>query len=144
MRRSGVHGKGVFALQDLVAGTRLIEYRGERISWEEAQRRHPQHPQDPNHTLYFHLDDGQVIDANHGGNSARWINHACAPNCEVQEERGRIFIHALRDIHAGEELHYDYGLVVEERYTAKLRAEYPCHCGAPACRGTLLAPKRRR
>ncbi len=144
VRQSGVHGKGVFANVPLRAGQRLIEYTGQVISWDEAQRRHPHDPADPNHTFYFHIDDGRVIDALYGGNSSRWINHSCAPNCEAEETpEGRVFIRALRDIAAGEELFYDYGLMVDERYTPKLKAEYACHCGAPGCRGTLLAPKRR-
>ena len=143
-RRSGVHGKGVFAVQDLAEGETLIEYVGEIISWAEAQARHPHDPQQPNHTFYFHIDEHRVIDALFGGNSSRWINHACNPNCEASEEDGRIFIKALRNIPAGEELNYDYGLIIEARYTAKLKAEYPCWCGAPNCRGTLLAPKRGR
>jgi len=143
-RRSGVHGKGVFAVQDLAAGETLIEYVGERISWDEAQERHPHDPADPNHTFYFHIEDGSVIDALYGGNSSRWINHSCNPNCIADEENGRVFIKALRDIRAGEELNYDYGLMVDERYTAKLKAEYPCWCGGKDCRGTLLAPKRGR
>ena len=143
-RRSGVHGKGVFALQDLAEGETLIEYVGEVISWAEAQARHPHDPQQPNHTFYFHIDEHRVIDALFGGNSSRWINHACEPNCEAAEEDGRVFIRALRNIDAGEELNYDYGLIIEARYTARLKAEYPCWCGAPSCRGTLLAPKRGR
>ena len=143
-RRSGVHGKGVFALQDIAEGETIIEYVGEIISWDEAQDRHPHDPADPNHTFYFSLEDGRVIDALHGGNSSRWINHSCQPNCEADERDGRIFIKALRDIRRGEELNYDYGLIIEERYTARLKAEYPCHCGSVQCRGTLLAPKRRR
>ena len=143
-RRSGVHGKGVFAVHDLAEGETLIEYVGEVISWAQAQARHPHDPQDPNHTFYFHIDEHRVIDALFGGNSSRWINHACNPNCEASEEDGRIFIKALRNIPAGEELNYDYGLIIEARYTAKLKAEYPCWCGAPNCRGTLLAPKRGR
>ena len=78
------------------------------------------------------------------GNSARWINHSCDPNCEADEEGGRVFIKALRNIRAGEELSYDYGLIIDEPYTKKLKAEYPCWCGSRQCRGTLLAPKRRR
>ena len=142
-RRSGVHGKGVFALQDIAAGETLIEYVGEIVSWDEAQDRHPHDPANPNHTFYFHVDEDRVIDALHGGNSSRWINHSCDPNCEADEVDGRIFIKTLRDIAAGEELNYDYGLVIEERYTPKLKAEYPCWCGSANCRGTLLAPKRR-
>lgn len=143
-RRSGVHGKGVFAVQDIAEGETLIEYVGEVISWAEAQARHPHNPADPNHTFYFHIDENHVIDALFGGNSSRWINHACAPNCEAEEKNGRIFIKALRNISAGEELNYDYGLIIDERYTAKLKAEYPCWCGSDNCRGTLLAPKRGR
>jgi hypothetical protein len=143
VRRSAVHGKGVYAVQDIAAGDTLIEYVGEIITWEEAQARHPHDPKNPNHTFYFHIDESRVIDALYGGNSSRWINHSCDPNCEADERDGRIFIKALRDIPAGEELNYDYGLIIEERYTKKLKAEYPCWCGAASCRGTLLAPKRR-
>lgn len=143
VRRSGIHGKGVYAVQDIAAGEALIEYLGEIINWEEAQARHPHDPANPNHTFYFHIDESRVIDALHGGNSSRWINHACDPNCEAHERDGRVFIRALRDIVCGEELNYDYGLIIEERYTKKLKAEYPCWCGSARCRGTLLAPKRR-
>ena len=145
VRRSGVHGKGVFATIDLAAGETLIEYTGERIDWDEAQRRHPHDPAQPNHTFYFDTEGGQVIDGGVGGNSSRWINHSCAPNCEAEEdERQRVFIRTLRDIAAGEELFFDYGLVVDEPYTKQLKAEYACHCGSPNCRGTMLAPKRRQ
>ena len=143
VRRSGVHGKGVFALQDIAEGETIIEYVGEVISWEEAQERHPHDPNDPNHTFYFHVNEDKVIDALYGGNSSRWINHSCDPNCEADEENDRIFIKALRNIQAGEELNYDYGLIIDEPYTKKLKAEYPCWCGAKNCRGTLLSPKRR-
>ncbi len=142
-RRSGVHGKGVFAVQDIAEGETIIEYVGEVISWQEAQDRHPHDPKDPNHTFYFSLDDGShVIDAKHGGNASRWINHACEPNCEADETEGRVFIKALRKLKPGEELFYDYGLVINERYTAKLKKEYECRCGAKSCRGTMLTPKR--
>jgi SET domain-containing protein len=138
-RRSGVHGKGVFALVDIPAGERIIEYVGEIISWDEAQRRHPHDPTQPNHTFYFHLDDEHVIDALHGGNSSRWINHSCDPNCEADEDGGRVFIKSLRPIAAGEELNYDYGLVIDEPLTPELKADYPCWCGSANCRGTLLS-----
>jgi uncharacterized protein len=143
-RRSGVHGKGVFAVQDLAEGETIIEYVGEIIKWKEAQRRHPHDPNDPNHTFYFHIDKKHVIDALYGGNSSRWINHSCDPNCEADEDGGRVFIKALRNIAAGEELNYDYGLIIDEKYTKELKAEYPCWCGASNCRGTLLAPKKKK
>ena len=142
-RRSGVHGKGVFALQALAAGETLLEYVGEVITWPEALRRHPHDPQQPNHTFYFHLGDKHVIDGNVGGNSSRWINHSCKPKCEADDDGGRVFIKALRNIKAGQELFYDYGLIIDARHTKKLLAEFPCWCGAKKCRGTLLAPKEK-
>jgi uncharacterized protein len=138
-RRSGVHGNGVFAVQDIAEGETLIEYKGELITWEEALRRHPHDPSQPNHTFYFHIDDERVIDGGVNGNAARWINHSCEPNCEADEQGGRIFIKALRNIAAGEELSYDYGLIIDEPLTKKLKAEFPCWCGSDQCRGTLLA-----
>lgn len=140
-RRSGVHGNGVFAVQDIAEGETLIEYKGEIISWKEALRRHPHDPTQPQHTFYFHVDDDRVIDGNVDGNASRWINHSCEPNCEADEQNGRVFIKALRNIAAGEELSYDYGLIIDEPYTKKLLSEFPCWCGSADCRGTLLAPK---
>ena len=142
VRRSGVHGKGVFALQPIKRGELVIEYIGRIISWKKAQDLPPLNPDEPNHTFFFQIDGGKVIDAAVGGNAARWINHSCAPNCEAEEDEGRVFIKALRDIKPGEELNYNYGLIIEERYTPKLKKEFECRCGAPRCRGTLLAPKR--
>lgn len=143
VRRSGVHGRGVYAIDYIQAGETLIEYTGERISWDAAMDRHPHDPTQPNHTFYFHIETGEVIDALHGGNSSRWINHSCEPNCEADETAdGRVFIKALRDLLPGEELFYDYGLIIDERYTPKLKKEFACYCGSADCRGTMLAPKR--
>jgi SET domain-containing protein len=144
VRDSGIHGKGVYAIRPIKAGQRVLEYKGEIITWEEALERHPHDPEQPNHTFYFHLDDGHVIDGKHQGNSAKWVNHACEPNMEAEQKGNRVFLHALRDIHPGEELFFDYGLVIDARLTAKLKKEYACWCGTPSCRGTMLAPKRRR
>src|SRR5205809_1865336 len=119
VRRSGIHGKGVFALKPIPEGTRIIEYTGDVITWKEAQRAHPHDPDDPNHTFYFHIDDKHVIDGGDGGNAARWINHGCEPNCEADEVGSRVFIKALRDIAPGEELNYDYGLILEGKHTKK-------------------------
>jgi SET domain-containing protein len=142
VRPSGVHGKGVFALSDIEPGERIIEYKGELITWPQALERHPHDPSDPNHTFFFHIDESRVIDGGVQGNDARWINHACEPNCEAEQVGARVYIRALQPIAAGQELFYDYGLVMDARYTAKLKKEFACHCGAPGCRGTMLAPKR--
>jgi uncharacterized protein len=142
VRRSGVHGKGVFAVAPIAKGERLIEYVGEIITWVAAQKRHPHDPSQPNHTFFFHIDEKHVIDAAVGGNAARWINHACEPNCKAEEIDGRIFIEAQEDIQPGDELFYDYGLVIDERYTPALKKEYECRCGSPRCRRTMLSKKR--
>ena len=144
VRRSGVHGKGVFAVRDIAQGETLIEYVGEIIDWEQAKERHPHDPRNPQHTFYFQVSETHVIDARVGGNSSRWINHACSPNCEADEQDGHVFIRTLRDVRAGEELSYDYGLVIEERHSAQLKTQYACRCGTERCRGTLLAPRRGR
>ena len=144
VRDSGIHGKGVYAVRPIQAGERVLEYKGEIITWEEALERHPHDPDQPNHTFYFHLDDGHVIDGKYLGNSAKWINHACEPNLEAEQIGNRVFLSALHDISPGEELFFDYGLVIDARMTAKLKKEYACWCGADTCRGTMLAPKSRR
>ena len=142
VRRSGVHGRGVFAVQPIRAGETIIEYTGEIISWDEALRRHPHDPSDPHHTFYFHVDDGTVIDAARGGNSSRWINHSCEPNCESDERDGRVYIKALRDLAPGEELSYDYRLTIDERMTPRLKRDYACRCSSAHCRGTMLSRRR--
>ena len=141
VRRSKLHGNGVFAARKIPAGTRIIEYGGKRISAKEADRRHPTNPDDPFHTFFFALSCGKVIDGGNRGTDARWINHSCAPNCETQENSAgtRVYIMALRDITAGEELFYDYGLVMEGKITKKLQKQYQCLCGSDDCRHTMLA-----
>lgn len=146
VRNSRIHGRGIYAGRKLAAGERIVEYKGERITWKEADRRPPSDPDDPNHTFFFSLSDGRtVIDAGRGGNAARWMNHSCDPNCETEEtEDGRVFIQAVRDIRRGEELNYDYGLIIDERITPTLKKAYLCRCGSPNCRGTMLNLKRRK
>ena len=126
-------------MSPIASGERIIEYTGELIDWVEAMRRHPHNPNDPHHTFYFQIDERRVIDAMHGGNSARWINHSCHPNCEAVQVGDRVFIHALRSIRVGTEINYDYGLVIEEPLTPELKLEFACRCGSRNCRGTMLA-----
>lgn len=142
VRRSGIHGRGVFALTDVPKGTRLIEYTGVRMSHGEADERYGDMHDGNAHTMLLAVDDNVVIDATKWGSSARWINHSCAPNCDAIEDNGRVFIETRRAVRAGEELAYDYELIVEERYTAKLKREHACCCGARRCRGTMLGRKR--
>lgn len=139
VRGSEIHGRGVFARKKIRKGTVLIEYKGRRRSWDEAMERPDSDPDDPAHTMLFELNDGRVIDARTGGNAARWINHSCDPNCRTfEDEDGRVFIEAKRKIGPGEELCYDYRLVIEGRLNKRERAMYACRCGSRKCRGSLL------
>lgn len=148
-RRSRIHGNGVFAVADIPAGTRLVEYRGLRRRHEEADALYGD-DLETGHTFLFTLNDDYLIDANLRGNVARWINHSCAPNCQavLEEAKGtdrsadRVFIEALRDIAAGEELTYNYGIRLAVPHTARLKRQWACRCGATECTGTMLQPKR--
>lgn len=133
VRESGVHGRGVYAAQFISKGARIIEYTGERVCWEAAPD-----DNDP-HTFNFGLENGEVINPQIGGNEARWINHSCDPNCEAIEEDDRIFIYAMRNIHADEELVYDYAMEIDEPITQASKKKFACYCGASRCRGTMLA-----
>jgi SET domain-containing protein len=145
VKQSSVHGKGVFAVTDIAKNTQIIEYTGDRISWKQAVKRHPHDPAQPTHTFYFGLDDGSVIDALFGGNASMWINHSCKPNCKAIEEdvgkKSGVFLYAKKNIKAGEELFYDYGLSIEGKITKALKKDYQCHCGHKNCRGTMLSLK---
>ena len=140
VRGSRIHGKGVYAAVALRKGARIIEYKGKLIPEAVADRRYGD--DEGNHTFLFLLESGMVIDACRGGNSARWINHSCDPNCEPIEDGNKLYIHALRNIKAGDELSYEYNLIVEERYTPALKKMYACGCGSKQCRGTFLGEKR--
>jgi uncharacterized protein len=142
VRRSAIHGRGVFALTTLPKGTCIAEYKGRRTSWDEATARPDSDLNNAAHTFLFGLEDGRVIDARIGGNAARWINHSCEPNCEAfEDEAKRIFVETLRTIRPGEELTYDYRLAVEGPMSKREKAQYVCRCGARTCRGSLLGDR---
>ncbi len=151
VRQSGIHGKGVFAIEAIAKGERIVRYKGRLRSHAEIDARYGD-IDDDGHTFLFTLNEKYVVDANKDGNAARWINHSCRPNCEavVHEHPGgkagkdRIWIEALRDIAPGEELSYNYGIVLDRPHTAKEKKLWACRCGVPECTGTLLQPKRRR
>jgi SET domain-containing protein len=143
VRNSDIHGRGVFAARTIRKGVRVIEYKGQRTSWDEALKRPDSDPDNPFHTFFFSLDDGRVIDAGVRGNAARWINHSCQPNCEsIEDDDGHVYIWSKRRIEPGEELTYDYRLTVDEPLTKRERKYFECRCGTPRCRGTMLAKKK--
>lgn len=141
VRDSRLHGKGVFAVRRIPKGTRVIEYLGERVSHREADRRYGDRQPNDNHTFLFIVDTRTVIDAGINGNEARFMNHACEPNCESVIEDRRVFIDALRTIEPGEELTYDYQIQREADDPPDVDEIFACHCGFAGCRGTMLWPE---
>lgn len=151
VRRSAIHGTGVFAGTALDAEVELIEYKGRLISHAEADRRYGDSAEG-GHTFLFTLNDRFIIDGNREANSARWFNHSCDPNCiavivenaDGDPRRDKVVIETLRAVEAGDELTYDYGIVLEQPHTARMKRIWACRCGVPGCTGTMLKPKPRR
>ena len=136
VRRSGIHGEGVFATRVLRAGQKVGEYSGRRYPPDEADD-----AWDSGLTYLFGLSDGSTIDGAQEGNDTRHLNHACEPNVEAVEHRRRdgtlgLSLRTLRRVSRGEELFLDYALVIA---ASEHPADYPCACGGVACRGTMAA-----
>ena len=144
VRASPLHGLGVFAARRIPRGTRIIEYVGERVTHEEADHRYEHKKANDAHTFLFIVDAHTVIDAGVGGNEARFVNHACEPNCESVIESRRVFIDALRAIEPGEELTYDYQIAREPDDPPDVDAVFACRCGSKRCRGSMLWPPQYR
>jgi SET domain-containing protein len=139
VRGSDIHNKGVFAKKEIPKGTRVIEYIGEKITKAESERRADlplqRNKENPEFgaVYIFELNKRHDIDGYVPYNTARFINHSCAPNCETQNIRGHIWIIAIRDIPKGEELTYNYG------YDMENYEDHPCLCQADNCVGYILA-----
>ncbi len=147
VRESSIHNRGVFAAADLPAGTRIMEYVGERITKKESERRATELIERAKKTgeaavYIFTLNSRYDLDGAKGENPARYINHSCDPNCEAYIERGRIFIYSKKDIPKGAELTYNYGFDLDTW------DEHPCRCGEERCVGYIVDeqywPKLRR
>ena len=145
VRKSPIHGTGVFAARDIAAEEEIIEYAGRRLTHAQSDTIYPD---DDGHTFLFTLNDQYVIDASVDGNEARWINHSCEPNCEVwmvesddgDPARDFLVIQSIRAIRAGEELTYDYGITTDEPITEAVAALWACRCGSARCRGVMVEP----
>ena len=138
-KKSPIHGLGIFARTDIPQGTRIIEYVGEKITKAEAERRGPllieyakKHKQ-TGAVYLFVLNKKYDIDGHVSYNTAKYINHSCAPNCEVDIIRGHIWVIALRAIRKDEELFYNYG------YDLETYEEHNCYCKAKECPGFITA-----
>ncbi len=138
VRGSEIHGRGVYATTFIPKETKIIEYVGELISKEESESRgvsqHAKAIETGDAAVYiFTLSRNYDIDGNVPWNTARLINHSCAPNCEAWVVGRKIFIHSLCDINAGEELTFDYGFDVD------CYEDHLCLCGKDGCVGYIVA-----
>jgi hypothetical protein len=127
VRSSSIHAAGCYTTHPIRKGARVCEYDGRRLSKAVADQRYADRPV----TYLFTCAANTVID---GFGTAMFLNHCCDPNCEtVQEEDSRVYIIAIRNIAAGEELTYEYNLHDSDE------ADADCYCGARACRGTMFS-----
>jgi SET domain-containing protein len=115
-------------VEAIPAGKDILEYVGERITKEESRARC-----EAGNEFIFASDKEYDLDGSVEWNLARWLNHACAPNCAAEHADGRIWIVATRDIAPGEELTFNYGYDLDEY------RDHPCHCGAAGCIGYIVA-----
>jgi SET domain-containing protein len=141
VRNSEIHGRGVYAAEDIEKESQVIEYIGEYINKDESEKRawdqaaHAEETGDA--AVYiFTLDKKWDIDGNVPWNDARLINHSCDPNCEAWIEEDQIFIYSLRDIKKGEELTFDYGFDIE------CYEDHPCRCGSANCVGYIVSQEQ--
>jgi SET domain-containing protein len=142
--QSRIEGRGLFAKLRIPRGTRVIEYTGARVPITACLMAPVAVA--PERVYRFRLSASTSIDATRGGSDARFVNHSCDPNCEAYVFDERVYFYAMRDITRGQELTLDYQLtpiLQLPRSSARARAAYACRCGATACRGTMLAPRKR-
>ncbi|KAM7318454.1 hypothetical protein ACRRTK_023191 [Alexandromys fortis] len=140
--RAEEKGWGIRTKEPLKAGQFIIEYLGEVVSEQEFRNRMIE--QYHNHSDHYclNLDSGMVIDSYRMGNEARFINHSCDPNCEMQKwsVNGvyRIGLYALKDVPAGTELTYDYNF-----HSFNVEKQQLCKCGFEKCRGIIGGKSQR-
>ena len=115
-----MHGYGVFALETINKNKRIIDYAGELISNKQSESREDRYLS-KGCIWVFRVNRNWSRDANVGGNIARFINHACKPNCWFEVVDRTIWIRASRAIEAGEELTYDYAIVGEKTIDCRCR-----------------------
>ena len=135
-KKSGINNLGLFAKSDINKGEKVIEYKGRKFTHKQVEENDRF---DNSKAIYlFTLNERYVLDGDTKTNTAKYINHSCDPNCEVDFIKGKIWIIAIKDIKKGDELSYDYGF----GYDADFR-QFPCKCGSKNCCGYIVRDDQR-
>jgi SET domain-containing protein len=135
-KKSGINNLGLFAKTDIKKGEKVIEYKGRKFTHKQVEE---DDRFDNSKAIYlFTLNERYVLDGDTKTNTAKYINHSCDPNCEVDIIKGKIWIIAIKDIKKGDELSYDYGF----GYDADFR-QFPCKCGSKNCCGYIVRDDQR-
>jgi SET domain-containing protein len=135
-KKSGINNLGLFAKTDIKKGEKVIEYKGKKFTHKQVEENDRF---DNSKAIYlFTLNERYVLDGDTKTNTAKYINHSCDPNCEVDIINGKIWIIAIKDIKKGDELSYDYGF----GYDADFR-QFPCKCGSKNCCGYIVRDDQR-
>ncbi|MFX1674837.1 DUF3331 domain-containing protein [Paraburkholderia sp. A2WS-5] len=140
--RQSLRGRGVFARHALRAGECLIEYKGKSMDWGAGFSKLLAGGGASGNAFFLGLKDGRVVVGARERNPARWINHSCKPNCELQDRNGRIFIRTRFALAAATEITIDYALAADALPNPAMFKMFACHCGATPCRGTMFAVRR--
>ena len=135
-KKSGINNLGLFAQGDINKGEKVIDYKGKKFTHKQVEENDRF---DNSKAIYlFTLNEHYVLDGDTKTNTAKYINHSCDPNCEVDIINGKIWIIAIKDIKKGDELSYDYGF----GYDADFR-QFPCKCGSKNCCGYIVRDDQR-
>ena len=131
IKKSKIDKNGLYASCDIKKGTRIIEYKGKIITSKESET----NPKFDNcKAIYlFNINKRFDLDGDYKFNTARLINHSCAPNCEVTGSGLKVWVYAIKDIKKDDEFSYDYGFSFDEDYK-----KYPCRCGSKNCCGYIV------
>ena len=146
VKKSNVHGSGVFATQPIAKNKRIIEYIGEKVLKSEGDRRSEKRlkrylKSNKTGSVYvFELNKKFDIDGSPIYNKARYINHSCKPNCEVKIINGHIWIYSIRNIKKNDELSYDYGY----EFDSEDYVDHICRCGSKNCIGYIISSDDRQ
>ena len=139
LQPSSIHGTGLYATRSFCVSQRIIEYAGKIRRWSDCA------DDDNTYTCLMDLGRNLVIDPQIDGNEARFINHSCSPNCHAVMDGKKVFIEAIGYIRRGAEITIDYAIILPRSLrNAQEMTIYACKCGSAYCRGTMLAPRKRR